>query len=323
MTVLAGLFAGAETGIYRLSRLRLRLGIQKRRWSSLILGKVMHDSSGLVLSTLIGTNLAHYFATSTVTYIFLDILQSGHGVELFTTLLTAPVLFVFSELIPKNLFLYRSDLLTPIFAPLLFAFHKLFSLCGAVPLLKLVSNAVGRLTGAQTQSKAAMVSSHRHQLRAILEDTHEEGLLSTMQADMMNRIVNIPGLHIRLVMVPISKVQMVNVNSNRDALLAKLRNYSFTRLLVTENGPENVTGFVNIYEALSLSEQFENLRNLIKPIRKLAADTTVIEAINIMQRENHKIALVTRTSLTGRGKPIGIVTMKDLVEELLGELTEW
>ena len=52
-------------------------------------------------------------------------------------------------------------------------------------------------------------------------------------------------------------------------------------------------------------------------------DITVIDAIDYMRKENQKILLVTRAGLAGREKPLGIVTMKDLVEELLGELAEW
>ena len=84
-----------------------------------------------------------------------------------------------------------------------------------------------------------------------------------------------------------------------------------------------VIGFINIYEALSSTEQFAELHNFVKPIRKLAANTAVTDAINIMRNENQKIVLVMRKTHVGRERPIGIVTMKDLVEELLGELAEW
>ena len=85
----------------------------------------------------------------------------------------------------------------------------------------------------------------------------------------------------------------------------------------------NITGFISIYEALNSSEKFTDLRGFIKPIRKLDAEMSVIDATNIMQKENHKIILVTRAGRFGGQKPVGIVTMKDLVEELLGELAEW
>ena len=320
---LAGLFEGSETGLYQLSRLRLRIGIEKKQLLFAILGRIMHDRAGLLLSMLIGTNLAHYFATSIITNMFLAKLGGEHTAELFTTILTAPVLFVFSELIPKNIFFYRADLFMPYVSPVLYTFHTVFIWCGAVPALKFISEKFGRSVGLAGSSKTVITSAGRHQVRAILQDTHEEGIFSSTLADMINRIVGIPGISIRQVMVPFSNVEMVDVGSNRDALLNKLKSCTFTRLPVSEGRHENIIGFVDVYEALSSPEQFENLRDFVRPIRRLDSKTTVIDAINIIQRENQRIILVVRASRGGIEKPIGIVTMKDLVEELLGELAEW
>ena len=326
--ILGALCGGAETGLYRLSRLRLRLGVEKKRFPFIILNKCLRDSSGLLLSVLIGNNLAHYLATSTVTYVFFTYVflrQPGaeRNAELVATLLTAPMLFIFSELIPKNILFYRADLLMPYLAPILYAFHKLLSWCGAVPLLKLISSLFTRLAGLTSSSKTVITSAQRHNVQAILQDTREEGVLSSVQTDIINRLISISNIRIRSVMIPINNVQMVDANSDNSALLNKLKKCAFTRLPVVEGRPENIIGFINIYEALSSAEQFTELRNFIKPVRKLDADTVVSDAINIMARENQKIVLVTRIGRAGRERPIGIVTMKDLVEELLGELAEW
>lgn len=321
--ILAGLFAGSETGMYRLSRLRLRLGVEKKRLPFVMLGRCLHDSSGLLLSMLIGTNLSYYLTTSIVTYVLIMKTGTEHNAEFFATLLTAPTLFVFSELIPKNIFFYRSDFLMPYLSPLLYTFHKVLSWCGVIPLLRFISGLFVRLSGLASSSKTVITSAKRHQVQAILQDTHEEGILSAVQTDIINRLVSISHINIRSVMVPINDVQMVDVNSDNTALLNKLEKCAYTRLLVTEGEPGHIIGFISIYEALSLSEQFTDLRKFVKPIRKIDANTTVIDAINIMQRENQKIVLVTRGGRPGRERPIGIVTMKDLVEELLGELAEW
>ncbi len=321
--ILAGLFSGAETGIYQLSRLRLRLGIEKKRLSFIILGKVMRDSPALLISMLIGTNLAYYLTTSIVTYILLNKLGAAHTAELFATLITVPTLFVFSELIPKNIFFYRADALMPCIAPVLLVFHKLFSWCGIVPLLRNLSRIFAQLTGSPYPSKATITAVRSPHIKAIIQETQEEGFLSPVQTDIINRLEGISHLSIRSVMTPIGKVRMVDVNSDKSALLKKLKKSAFTRLPVYERHPADIIGFINIYETLCSAEQFVDLHNFIKPIRKFPADTTVTEAINIMQSESQKIVLVTRTSHAGREKPIGIVTMKDLVEELLGELAEW
>ena len=320
---LGGFFSGAETGIYQLSRLRVRLGIENKRLSFVLLGKSLRDSSGLLISLLIGTNLSNYLATGIVTYTLLSRVKGAHTAELFATLITAPILFVFSELLPKNIFFYRADLLMPFFAPVLFAFQKLLTWCGIVPLFKLISNIFAQLAGSPGLAETAITTVHQPHIRAILRDTREEGFLSPVQTDIINRLAGISRLSIKSVMTPISKTQTVDVNSDNSTLLKKLKESPFTRLPVYEHQPANIVGFINIYEALSSTEQFTGLHNFIKPIRKLPANTIVTEAINIMQSENQKIVLVTRAGQADREKPIGIITMKDLVEELLGELTEW
>lgn len=321
--LLSGLFAGAETGMYQLSRLRLRLGIEKKQLPFILLGKTMRDSSGLLLSTLIGNNLTHYVVTSIVTLLFLSQSLSEHKAELFATLLTAPVLFIFAEVIPKNIFYYRADTLMPVFAPFLFVCHKLFSFSGIVPLLKSVSSAFARLVTKTGDAKTPMTAVRRSHIEAIFHETREEGFLSPVQTDIINRLVSISHFNIKSVMIPLNKVRTIDVNSDRPALLNVLNKSAFTRLPVYDRLPENITGFINIYEALSSDRQFTDLRDFVKPIRKLPADTIVSDAIDIMQSENHKIILVTTTPRLGRQRNIGIVTMKDLVEEFLGELTEW
>jgi len=320
---MAGLFAGAETGMYQLSRLRLRLGVEKKRLLFVILGRCMQDSSGLLLTMLIGTNLAHYLSTSIVTSMFLTRVANEHTAELLATLVTVPILFVFSELIPKNVLFYRADLLMPYFSPLFYALHRILSLSGIVPLLKFIARIFASLAGLAASSKTVMTSTQRHKVQAILQDTHEEGILSSVQSDMISRLVSISHIHIRTVMIPLSNVQTVDANSDRAALLNKLNKSAFTRLPVMENRPTNIIGFINIYDTLGSSEEFDDLKKFVEPIRKIDADTNVTDAINIMQKENQKIVLVTRGGRTGKKRPVGIVTMKDLVEELLGELVEW
>jgi putative hemolysin len=323
IVILSGLFAGSETGMYKLSRLRLRLGIEKKRISAVILGKCIRDSAALLLTMLIGTNLSYYLITSIVTYILLAEVEAAHTAELFATLITTPVLFIFCELIPKNVFFYRADFLMPLFSPVLYVFHKVFSWCGVVPLLKFVSGIFARLTGSPGPATTMTSVTQKAHIRAILSETREEGILSPVQTDIINRLVGISHISIRSVMIPIQKVEMVDVDSDNTILLNKLKECAFTRLLAADKQRTNILGFISIYEVLGSAETFKDLHNFIKPIRSLHAETTVLDAMNIMQRENERIILVTKMGRGGRVRPIGIVTMKDVIEELIGELTEW
>ncbi len=324
LMVATGLFSGAETGIYQLSRLRLRLGVEKKRLSFITLGKIMDDSEGLLISILIGTNLSFYLITSIVTLLLLGKVQSEHTAELVATLVTAPVLFVCCDVIPKNIFFHRADSLMPCVAPLLLVFKKIFTWCGVVPLVKKLSHGFGRLGGGRvSSSEAAMNTVRQSYIRAIVRETQEEEILSSTQTDILNRLASISQLGVRSVMTALGKSEMGEVDSDRAVLFDKLKKSVFTRLPVYEHQVTNIVGFINIYDCLSSEEEFDNLLEFIKPIRKFDASTSVIDAINIMQSEDEKIVLVTRTGHLGKERAIGIVTMKDLVEELVGELAEW
>ncbi|MBM4028646.1 MAG: DUF21 domain-containing protein [Planctomycetes bacterium] len=319
--LLSGVFSGLETGLYRLSRVRLRLGAERGDLRYLLLSRALGDGSALLLTLLVANNLMNYLATSSVTYLWLTV-ASDSTAELLATSITAPVLFLFGESLPKNIFLYRADVLTASLGPFLFVIHRALTWSGVVPLLRLVSQLFARLIGAPVPPKKMMVSSQIHHVKTILRDTREEGLLSHVQADMIDRIADIPSLRLSTVMVPISQVRTVSLPTDRAALRNELRKHAFTRLLVWQDTPTNIIGFVDVYEALAAEEDFVSLEKFLCPVRRLGADTLVMDAIEVLRREHGKIILVTRRR-GPREIPVGVVTMKDLVEELLGELAEW
>lgn len=322
-SIFSALFSGAETGMYQLSRLRLRLRVEKKQFFCVTLSKTLKDAPALLLTILLGNNLANYFATSLTTYLLMSTLQNDHYVELCTAILITPTLFVFSELIPKNLFFYRADSLMPCISPILFLFHKFFKWSGLVPLLKLFSRIAERSVIRQMPTKALLTVAHQPHINTIFHESHEEGLLSTTQANIIKRMAGFTQLTVKSVMTPLNKIQAIGKNAGKSDLLKILEKSSFTRFPVAEGPVANVVGFVDIYEPLLCDQSFDSLDNFIKPIRDIPAETTVSDAINIMQSENLKIMLVKKTSYGSVTKPLGIITMKDLVEELIGELTEW
>ncbi len=319
----AGLFAGAETGMYQLSRLRLRLGIQRKRLSYVLLGGIMEDTRGLLLSMLVGTNLAHYGATSVVTVLLYQRFGGEHTAELAATLITAPILFVFSELVPKNIFYYRADYLMPAVAPLIAAFHKLFRISGIVPLLRRFSSITAAFAGASQPGKGTTDAARHPHIDAIIRHSKEEGILSATQTEIFNRLSAMSNINLRAVMTQMEKVETVEANCDKAGLLAKLEKSRHTRLIVRDGGTGDVAGLVNIYEALYSDDRDWSLEKFTSPVRRLPAETTVTEAMAIMRKQGDEMVLVTRRGQGGKDKPAGIVTMKDLAEELFGELAEW
>lgn len=324
LVLLAVFFSGSETGVYRLSRFRLRLGIQQGKRFYGILGDVVRDSHGLVMTTLIGNNLANYIATSLVTYIFLSRTDSSHSAEFYATAIMAPVLFVIGDIIPKSMFYLHSNTLMPRVAPLLWFFHKLFTWSGAVGLLKLISRCFSRLFRVGADAVDVLTAGRKTHIRQIISETRDEGIVSSFQTDAMERTTDIPTMPVRTVMIPFTQVVTAEMNTDTAGLMKTLGESPCTRLPVFRKSKKNIVGFVNIYNVLASGEKFESLDGFVKPIGRVLATTSVLDAITQMLKHNHKIMLVMPDYEDGKkANVLGIVTMKDLVEELTGELTPW
>ncbi len=328
VVVLIGLgafFSGSETGVYRMSRFQLRLGIEQKRPFYGLLQTVLDDSQGVVFSILVGNNLVNCAATAMVTLLFVSA-DFGQKAAFYATLVMTPVLFTCSEVIPKNIYYYRSDVLMPRFAGLLYLFYKLFSYTGIVWLLKAISNWFSVITGVSGDTTEALTAGRKAPIRRIIAESREERILSPLQNDIMNRLLKMPSTSLAAVMTPAAKVEMLNVKSKRPEVLAMLARCPYTNYPVYEQKPSRVIGFVSIYEVLNANEDFQDLHKFVKPIKTYPADSPVIDTMNTMRLGRHKIVLVTKRGSHGQKKEdrfVGIVTMKDLVEELTGELAEW
>ncbi len=321
LILLGAFFSGTETGIYRLSKFRLRLGVEQNRKMYTLLAKAMDDSDGLIFSMLIGNNLVNYLATYLVTVILLGFAMSENSAQVYATLIMAPALFIFSEVIPKNLYYYRCDAIMPRTAPALWFFHTLFKCSGAVKLLKIISRLTGRKLRSSTSGSRPIARIGPAHVEQIISETHDEGLLSSVQNEMLNRLMNISNISVSSVMIRVRKTVMVNVKSNRNQLLGLLKKHHYTRYPVYSKQPSNIIGFINIYEALA-AEEFDNLSQFVKPIARFSGSISVSDAIDKMRDDSCKIVLVT-AGYSQRAKVSGILTMKDLVEEFTGELAQW
>jgi putative hemolysin len=320
--VCSAFFSGSETGIYRLSRFRLRLGVEQHRPFYRQLSLAVKDGQGLILSLLLGNNLVNYLATSFTTWILLRLLQDESLVEFYTTAIIAPSLFIFGEIVPKSVFFYRADTFVGALAPAIWGTWRIFTVSGTIRFIRWLLRLFSRILGVSVDTVAAVDVTKRSQVRQLLAETQEEGHLSSLQKDMMKRLANIPEVSIGSILTPIQKVEMAEVNSSRDELLQILARCSHRQIPIYEKERNNILGCMDIEQFLAAGKSETNLRGFLVPIYRLRVSSSVLEAISLLRKGNHPIAAVVADSSLGETKKIlGILTLKDLVEELTGELT--
>lgn len=314
---LSAFYSGSETGFYRMSRFRLRLGMEQQRPFVHTLFGLIKEGRSLVMSLLIGNNLVNYLLTSLITTLLFQRLSDQHLAEIYTTLIVTPTLFVFGEMIPKVLFYHRADAWMPPLTWLLWSSYKAFTLTGAVAMLRWFSDLLTRLLGLEGNTAVAVDATQRHQVFQIIHETREEGLLSEVQREMIERLLQIPNVSVNTIMTPFSRVKTIDLNTSRRQLLECLPGTSYVRWPVCrDNG--TVAGYILIYDVLGGETDFAGLGEFVRPLITLPPTCSAIEAMNTLCRQREKIALIQSPQSK---QPLGIITLTDLVEELTGELS--
>jgi putative hemolysin len=318
-----GYFAGTETGMYRVSRFRVRLGLRRHRPLYAILMKLLNDGQGVVLTTLIGTNLFCYLSTCLVTYILLHSGATHHAAEAITTLVMTPALFIYVDIIPKSIFYYRADALMPLLSGPLWLFHTILTRCGIISVLKGLSQGLNRLFGSTADTPTALAMTGRHEVRQILHETREEGFLTPTQQDMLHALIDSHYLRVDSILIPLAKAHMLPVESDRSVVLECLRNSPPDRIAVYENNREAILGWINPSLVAAEHRQFSDVRPFLQPIGWIASDLPILDAIDRMADDNLRIAAVRDSKKTKGPEPsvLGIVTLRDMVEQVTSDRT--
>ncbi len=320
--LLSGLFSGAETGIYCTNSARLRLLAHQGDVNARRMLELLSDRSGLLFTTLFGTNLANYAAPLCLTFVLLHAVEAtsrGSGeqlAELYTTMILTPIVFVFGEIVPKNVFQRNADRLMPRLAGILRATHLLFQWTGIVAVQRWISNLALRKLNRQTTSGSALHTSL--DVYQVLREGAAEGVLSRMQSTIIERVHLLKTVRVGSIMVPSASVEMLPAEATRGSIEQRLRRLRHSRIPIYRGDRRNVVGVVHMLDVLG-APAASDMASLARPPIPIPARLPVMDALALLQREYRRIAIVVDPN----GRCLGVVTVKDLVEEIVGELAAW
>jgi CBS domain containing-hemolysin-like protein len=308
----AGFFSGMETGAYCLNRLRLRYRQEKGWRSARLVNGLLRDPQTLIATTLVGHNLAIYVVTSMVS---IEIAHWGAGrAELWSTLILTPLIFAFAEVAPKDLFRNHADTLFYALSSLIRVFKYAFY--PVTFLLKALSHGLALLLGIREAEMSSLFS--RSRLRHTFFEGAREKVLTDYQDQLARNIMELKETTLKEVMVPRKKAVMLSNDLSPEDVLDVARKNRFSRYPVYQGRPSNLIGIVNVFELFFEERPGLTIRNYIREVPFLHQESKVDSALLKIQKSGQPMGIVT----DGR-KAVGIVTIKDLVEEIVGELKAW
>jgi len=311
---LSGLYSGMEIGCYRLSEARLRLEAERRGglWRRLL--ELTRDRQRLICLILIGNSTADYVATAGMAVLLTERGLPPGQTELYATLILGPLIFVVGEMIPKALFQARGDSLTVRGTPVLEISRYLFTYTGLVGLTYWATRGVMRLFG--QRGETTDLFGPRDRIHAILAEHTAPGVRSAVQLHVAGNGLKSRTGSTRQAMTPLARVAMIEEDADRERVEEVASRHDYSRLVVHATGDHRrIVGFIDVVQVLLDEEPFESLRRFIRPAVRLDADRLVSTSLVAMQEARCPLGVV----YDARGRAAGIVTLKDLAEEIVGE----
>jgi len=308
----SALYSGGETGVYSLWRARVHLEAEHGRSAARMIRALLRDEVALLITILIGNNLTIELATHLGGDALLRVGVPEAAREVVLALALTPLVFFFGELLPKDLFRRRPHALTGVFAPFLIASRALY-LPLAVP-LRLLTRALELLGG--VGGSELVEARGRGAVLSLLEAGKRSGALEAEAERMARNALQLKATPVERVMVPWDRVVTLRGDLSPRERYERVAASEYTRLpWIPPEGP--VEDYLHQLEALAAGPEAD-LGTCRRPLPCLPPDLPLDRALARLRGAGQRAALVGSPS-----EPLGLVTLKDLVEEISGDLARW
>jgi len=310
---LSAFFSGSETALMTLNRYRLQHLVKKKHRGALKVHQLLKRPDRLMGLILLGNNFVNILASSIATLIAIRI-AGDEAIPASTAILTILVL-IFSEVTPKTLAALRPETLAFIaawlYVPLLKIFYPI------VWIVNVISNLLLRIVGVNPK-KAKKDTLDKDELKSIVADT--DHILPARYQNMLIRILDLESASVEDIMTQRKEIVGIDLEDSIDDIIVQLRNSPHTRLPVYKKNIDRVIGFLHIRTVLSRISHpdFDKqviTDNLSKPFF-IPASTSIHKQMQIFKTEKQRFGLV----VDEYGDVQGLVTLDDLLQEIVGEL---
>lgn len=314
LVLFSAFFSGSETGLISLNRYRLRHLSKDGNPGAIRANDLLKRPDRLIGLILLGNNFVNILASSIATIIALRLLGDD-GIMVATLLLTLVVL-IFAEITPKTLAALHPERIafpaTLILKPLLRLFYPLVWVLNTIP------NALLRMLGV-SQEEVDSHSISSEELRTVVNEAG--AMIPRRHQKMLLNILDLEQVTVEDIMVPRNEIVGIDLEDDWDAILKHISTSQHTRLPVFHGDINNVVGFVHLRNVLSLQQRDELTRDdLLDVIREsyfIPEGTPLNTQLLNFQKQRRRIGLV----VDEYGDIQGLVTLDDILEEIVGEFT--
>lgn len=305
MMILSALFSGTETAYSSVNKLRLKNYEAQGSKKAAKALKLANRFDEVLTAVLIGNNIVNIAASSLGTIVFID-LVGKNGPAVSTVVITVLVL-IFCEVLPKSYAKRNAEKLALALANPLSALIGLFK--PAVFLLNKLSSAVSKGKEAPSVTE--------DELKYMIDEIEEQGVIEEQESELVKSALEFDEISVSEILIPRVKVVGVELNSTIDEIKDTFSSEMYSRLPVYEKSLDEIVGIItNKAFFKMLVEGGNDIKGIIQEVPHIADTKLISEAMRDMQRSKVHLAVVTDQY----GGTKGIITLEDIIEELVGEI---
>ena len=313
LLALSAFFSSNETALMSVNKIRLRsLADEGNKRAAMALDILENQTPKLLSAILIGNNIVNISASSLATTLAYSF--GGYMVSIVTVILTVLIL-IFGEITPKNYATINAERLTLRYIPV---FKFLMTIMTPVIfIINLFSRGVMRLM--RVDPDAASKAMTEEELRTIVDVSHEDGVIESDEKEMIYNVFDFGDSTAKDVMIPRIDMTFIDINFSYDELMAVFSEDMHTRFPVYEDNTDNVIGIINMKDLLVYPKDKPfSIRNILREPYFTYEYKATADLMIEMRKASVNLAIV----LDEYGATAGLVTLEDLLEEIVGEIRD-
>ena len=313
LLALSAFFSSAETALTTVNRLRVRALVDDGDARAIVLAKVIDDPGKLLSAILIGNNIVNISASSIATLLATKFFGSA-GAGIATGIMTLLVL-IFGEVTPKTMASLKAEKIALNYAKIVYVIMIVFT--PLIFILDLLSGGILRLFGIDPDKRDDSVT--EEDLRTIVEAGHEDGVLETEEHKMINNVFDFGDHQAKDIMVPRVDMCFLKLDATYEDFMRIYREEKFTRIPVYEETRDNVIGILNVKDLILYDKNQEfHVKDFLREAYYTYEFKNTSELMMEMRKNSISIAIV----LDEYGATAGLVTLEDLLEEIVGDIRD-
>ena len=313
MILLSAFFSSAETAMTTVNRIRIQALMEQGDKRAIILDKVISNSSKMLSTILIGNNIVNISASSLVTTLTIQVLGNVY-VGAATGALTL-IILLFGEITPKTLASLHAEKIALSYAKIIYFLTII--LTPVVFIVGKLANGVMYLLRVDPNAKANPMT--EHELRTLVNVSQEDGVIEREEKQMIYNVFDFGDSTAKDVMIPRIDMTFVDINATYNELMEIFREDMHTRFPVYEENTDNIIGIINIKDLILYPKNQEfSIQNILREPYFTYEYKRTADLMVEMRKASVNLAIV----LDEYGSTAGLVTLEDLLEEIVGEIRD-